>query len=169
MASASAASFAALVIQHPVRFHMREPAALGARNGRERADLVKRLGVNGLRRQLHRRAPEVFAVRKARMRADGHAVRQRQPHALAHGLRVARVKPAGDIGRANQRHQQRVVAAALAEIGIQINLHRSAAMPVVAGSARDRCALSAPLRWSTAQSEWARPDAAARGYSDRRR
>ena len=115
--------FRGRVIEHAVRLHVRQPAAFGAGDSGERADLIERLGVNRFWRQLHRRAPEIFTIREARMRAHRHAVRQRQPHALAHGLRIARMEAAGDVGGANQRHQLRVVAAAFAEIGVEINLH----------------------------------------------
>jgi hypothetical protein len=50
--------------------------------------------------------------------ANRHAIFNGITHALQHGLRIARVKAAGDIDRRDQRHQRRVGAAALAQIGV---------------------------------------------------
>ena len=44
-------------------------------------------------------ASETLEIRKTRMRADAHAVGDRQPHGPVHHVRVACMKPASDVCR----------------------------------------------------------------------
>jgi hypothetical protein len=112
-----------LVVELAVRLHVRQLAALGLHDRRQRADLIEHVGHDLVGRQVHGAAPEVLAVRKARVRADGHAVAQRPAHALLHGLGIARVPAAGDVGGAHQREQGFVAAGAFAEVCIEVDLH----------------------------------------------
>ncbi len=101
-----------------MRLDVAQHAILRAHYRLQRADLVEHLRVNRLRRQIHRRAAKVFPVRKAGVSAYRHAVFHGIAHARQHGLRIARMKPAGDIHRGDQRHQRRIGAAALSQIGV---------------------------------------------------
>jgi hypothetical protein len=64
------------------------------------------------------------------MLADIHAARQRLDHAALHDGGIAGMKAARDVGRGHQPEQRLVLAhlpwaEALAEIGIQIDVHHS--------------------------------------------
>lgn len=67
-------------------------------------------------------------VHVAGMRADCDATFLRQPHRLAHDVRVTGMEPAGNVGGADDIKHRRVVthrprAKTLAEIGIEIDAH----------------------------------------------
>jgi hypothetical protein len=112
-----------LVVELAMRLHVRELPALGLDDRGERADLVEHVGDDLVGRQMHGAAAEVLAVRKARVRADGHAMFDGPAHALAHGLGVARVPAAGDVGGAHEAQQRFVAARAFAEVGIEVDVH----------------------------------------------
>ena len=132
--------FRRLVIEHAVRLHVAHHTVLSAHHRLQRPNLVEHLSVDRLRRQIHRRATKVFPVRKAGVSAYRHAVFNGIAHALQHGLRIARVKATGDIDRGDQHHQLSICAAALAQIGIQINLYHQASTPAVRDNAADPAA-----------------------------
>ena len=96
--------FCRLVIEHTVRLHVTQYALPGANHRLQCASLVEHLSVDRLRRQVHRGAAKVIPVREARVSANRHAIFDGMTHALQHGLRIARVKAAGNIDRRDQRH-----------------------------------------------------------------
>lgn len=112
------------VVERAMRLHMGQLAALCPDDAIERADLVQHVGVNGLGVALHLGTAKVVAIGKARVRADGDAVGQRPLDGLQHGGGIAGVPAAGDIGRTDQREQRFVVAAAFAEVGVEVDLHQ---------------------------------------------
>jgi UPF0271 protein len=77
-----------LVIQGSVRLQMRHAHAFHLRNRRKRTELIKRAGVDVVRRQMHFLAPEVGRIMKARVsadrgyRSDGSLVPRNEPGAL---------------------------------------------------------------------------------------
>src|ERR1700733_5805347 len=68
-------------------------------------------------------ATEVFPVRIGDMSADGDTPRYAQPGSAAHGLWTARMRAATDVGAAEQWYERRVVAALLAHVRIEIDVH----------------------------------------------
>ena len=101
-----------------MRLHVAHHTVLRTHHRLQRADLVEHLSVDRLRREIHRRAAKVFPIGEAGMCANRHAVFDGITHALQHGLRIARVKATGDVDRGDQRHQRRIGAAALSQIGV---------------------------------------------------
>ena len=76
----------------------------------ERADLVDQEVAQLLALHLHLAAAEALAVGERRVRADLHAVRQREADGRVHDRRVRRMKAAGDIGDADEGHDPLIVA-----------------------------------------------------------
>jgi len=111
------------VVQRAMRLHVGQLATLRAHHRVERADLVQHVGIDGLGVALHFGTAEILAVRKARMRANGHVVVQRPLHGLQHRRRIARVPAARHVGGTDQLDQGFVIAAAFAKVGIQVDLH----------------------------------------------
>ena len=77
-------------------------------------------------------AAEALQIGKAGMRADADIARHGPRHGARHHIRIARVKPAGDIGGADDLQQRGIVAhgpgaEAFAHVGIEIDgfLHGS--------------------------------------------
>ncbi len=109
------------VVKRAVRFHVIRSHARGDCQRAERANLV-----NELRNQIRDRngdllAPEVFPIRKTRMRADCDAVVLRRADCGDNGHWVAGVKTRCDVGRTDQLKQLGVVPRALAKVRVQIN------------------------------------------------
>src|SRR5688500_18573800 len=99
--------------------------ARGAREALDRAGLVDDEVVHVLRRDLHRPPAEALDVGKRRMRAAGDAVVQREAHGLADGRGIAAVEAAGDVGRADVRHDlgvgaHRPRAVALSHVAVYV-------------------------------------------------
>ena len=70
---------------------------------------------------MHVATTEVLAIRERRVRADGDTVLPGKRNGLAHRVRIARVKSAGNVRRRDQRHQLGVLAAALTDVGVEID------------------------------------------------
>ena len=110
---------------------MRDRPAPGRRDRLQCADLVLDVRGETLRRDRQTPPSETAQIVEARMRADRHAAFQRQFHGARHHQRIARVKPAGDVGRGHDTEQRRIVthgpgAEALAHIGVKIDAGHSA-------------------------------------------
>src|SRR5262245_15332747 len=118
------------VVERAVDLEVMKARPRGARERRDRARLVQHEVVDLLRADLHRPPAKPLQVGERRMGADGNAVLHGQANALADRARVARVEPAGDVRRGDERHDPAVVAhppraVALAHVAVQINhLHR---------------------------------------------
>src|SRR5205823_1905970 len=70
-------------------------------------------------------AAEVRAVEEARVGPGADAVAGGKGEGREGRARVAGVPAAGDVGGRDQPHQFVVVGAALAEVAVQVNLHRA--------------------------------------------
>src|SRR5439155_12867110 len=66
---------------------------------------------------------EMLPVRKAGMSSGADATTCRRSQSLKSRCRVPGMKPAGDIGRGNERHELFIQATAFAQIAVQINFH----------------------------------------------
>src|SRR3989442_13448900 len=94
------------------------------------------------------------------MRTDGDAVSERQRHRLAHHVRVAAVKPTGDVGRGDVRHDllvraERPAPVALAHVAVEIDELCHAEAPYARAFTR----ASALMKRSTSSSVIAREQA----------
>ncbi len=98
---------------------------------------IRNLGM----RQRQLAPPESFKVSKPRMRPDPYAVGDRKAHGFVHHVRVARVKPASDIGRGYDIQQRRVVAhAPIAKAFAHVRIKIDSSCHVYAFQGRRRCA-----------------------------
>ena len=75
-----------------------------------------------------RATTEALKIAVARMRAKRDPVRDRKGHDLVHHIGIAGMKPRGDVGRADQRHQRRILRLAepplpepFAHVAVQID------------------------------------------------
>jgi hypothetical protein len=116
-----------LVVEGAVRFHMREFAALCPDHRIQRANLVQQAGTDRGQRQVHFPATKIGAVRKAGMRANGYVAPARGAHQRQHVVRAAGMPGTGDIDRGHTVQQCRIIAAALAQVGIEVNVHAGSA------------------------------------------
>ena len=87
----------------------------------QRLDLARHQIVQRPRRECVFDAAKIRSIREARMRPDRHAVGPRQGHRGAHRRCIARMRPASDVRRGDERHQRRITPRALAEITIEID------------------------------------------------
>src|SRR5579883_32464 len=81
-------------------------------------------GIGDLRRRhRHFQPAEVGAVGIARVRANPHPARQREPRGPLHGALIARMAAAGDVGRGNVLHQRGFVRRVLelAHVAVEID------------------------------------------------
>ena len=116
------------VVLDAVRLHVLQGRARRAREGRERAHLIAMDILDLLRRDFHATPSEAHEIGQARMRAHGHAVLHGELDALAHHVRIAAVKAAGDVGRRDVRHDffvgsERPASVALAHVAVDVDVH----------------------------------------------
>ena len=113
-----------------MRLEVAEAQAFGGGQTGERADLVDQHRLQFLGRDAHWAAAEALQVGIGDMRADADAAFLRQPQRAPHHQRIAGMEAAGDVGRGDDAEQFRVGAhgpgaEALAQVGIEIDLHGS--------------------------------------------
>ena len=84
-------------------------------------DLLTQLALQEHGRQIQRASAEVFAVGIAGVGAGRHAEAPAGAQRGAHALRVAGMPATGDRGRADALQQRVVIAAALADVGVQVD------------------------------------------------
>src|SRR5438552_9367477 len=105
---------------------MMQPGARRAREGLDRSSLVDDQVVHLLRLDLHDAPAEAQQVGKRRMGADRDAALYGERDGLADGGRIAAVEAAGDVRRADERHDAGVVAhlpgaVAFAHVAVEID------------------------------------------------
>ena len=148
------------VVERAVRLHVLQPHALGGGEARERPDLVGDRVLELVRRDGHLAAAEAHQVGQPRVRADGHAVRLREPHGLAHHARVAGVEAARDVGRRDRRHDLGVAADGvgaerLPHVAVEVDVHGSTVSLRPGPEAGDRLSLRPPPPSSRPRASWA--------------
>ena len=113
------------IVERAVRLDVDDGAAEPAHHLVQARDL----GVHRVRDRLRRHGDfqpsEILAVGIARVRADAYAALQREARGALHGLRVAGMPAAGDIGRGDVGHQRRLVRRVIqfAHVAVQVDLH----------------------------------------------
>src|SRR5713101_8130064 len=146
-----------------------QPAARSARECLERARLVDHQVVHLLRADFHRAPAEAGEVGQRRMRADRYTVLDGETYGGADRRRIAGVEAAGDVRRADERHDGGVGAhlpgaVALSHVAVQVDglqLPYSQAMPWSAASSRARACLRSSAAVSRLQrAKWSVPPGA---------
>ena len=94
--------------------------------GLQRTDLVADICLSLRRRNRHFAASKPLQIGQARMRTYLHTVFFTEQHTFLHHGRIARMKTAGNVGRAYKGqylgiHADRIGAEALPQITVQIN------------------------------------------------
>ena len=93
------------VRQGAVQLEMPHLSAHGPRHRLRRTQLIPHEIAQRVVAQMHPPAPEPLKVGKAGMRADPNIIRHGKTHGVRHHVPVARMKPAGDIGRGDDLEQ----------------------------------------------------------------
>jgi hypothetical protein len=89
---------------------MLQAQAVSSRDRRECSNLVHDEVFDFTCRRAYLSPSEAHEVRKAGMNADGYAMLSSQSNRLTHDAGIAGVEAAGDVGRRDGGHQQRVLA-----------------------------------------------------------
>ena len=103
-----------------------QPRPFGGGNPGQRPDLVHDKVLDLLWRRLQLSPTEPDQIRQTRMCTEGKAMPYGQANSGAHDRRIARMKPAGDIGGGYMRHDtlvltERVDTKRLAQITVEVN------------------------------------------------
>jgi hypothetical protein len=109
------------VVQGTVRLDVLELRAFLGRDAGNQRDLREHevLGLNGRDRDLT--PAEILAIGESGMGANGHAVRAGHANRGTNDVGAARVESRGHARGRNRRHQPLVVAAAFADVRVQVN------------------------------------------------
>ena len=111
----------ALVVQRAVHLHVRHARAHARRDPDQRLDLSADRLDQLAGRDVHRHAPESFAVGISRMRADRDLVPDSELDRGAHRVLVPSVPTARDVRARNERHERHIGAGALSKIAIEVD------------------------------------------------
>ena len=109
-----------------VKLHVPHLAARGTRHRLRRPDLVADHVGQRRQRHLHLASAETLEIRKSRMGADAYAAFDSRAHRRGHGVRIARVESAGDIGGCHDLKEIGVIAhvpraEAFSHVRVQVN------------------------------------------------
>ena len=113
--------FGGAVVERAVQLDVRDRHAAVLRKCGERRQLVRDAACDGVGRIAGFAPAEVFAIGVAGMRAGSDAMRGTQSQRRADRVRVAGMRAAGDVGGRDQRHELGVVAAAFAEVAVEVD------------------------------------------------
>ena len=108
-----------------MRFHVMQFHFMRPQNCRQRADLIKCIGIDFLRRKRHDPAAKPSQIWQARMGTHRNTVLPGQTHSFDHGHGISSVKPTGHVGGRDMRHERCVgshdpIAETLAAINIYV-------------------------------------------------
>src|SRR5262245_22877512 len=121
-----AAVLSCRVVEPAMRLYMAYLCSDRAADPLQRSSLITERILQFSIRQLHGPTSKSGQVRRPGVDSDTHTIAQRQIDATAHGLRIASMKPAGDVCRRDQRKDLFVRRGAVnsktfAEVTIDIN------------------------------------------------